>query len=102
MKKLAVFASSLLLLACASAPTTQVMNQAEFNQLVKAANMSIKKAKSVGGEWSNSKNILDQAELIAKTGDIKKAEKLANQAKEQGEMGYQQAIDQANAGPWLF
>lgn len=79
-----------------------MLSQAEFANLVKDASLSIQKAQSVGSEWLDSKKLLEQAELAAKMGDMKSAEQLAKQAKMQGKMGYQQALDQKNAGPWLF
>jgi hypothetical protein len=33
---------------------------------------------------------------------VETAAKLAKKAKFEGEMGYQQAQEQKNAGPWLF
>jgi hypothetical protein len=45
---------------------------------------------------------LKKAEKAMKAGDMKKALKLANKAKDQGKMGYDQALAEKNAGPWLF
>jgi len=70
---------------------------------IAAAEASLKKARSVEGEWRDAKKkILKKAKAAASKGDFKTAIKLANKAKFQGDMGYKQAMDQKNAGPWLF
>ena len=75
----------------------------EVEQLIKEADAAIKKAASVGGEWRDSgKKYLKQAKAALSKGDVETAEKLAKKAKFEGEMGYQQAQEQKNAGPWLF
>ena len=102
MKKLATFAAVLLLTGCAMTSETPMQEDVDFPTLVKQANESIKKAKSVDGEWRDSKSILKDAEKAAKSGEMDKAMKLAKTAKMQGEMGYSQAISEKNAGPWLF
>ena len=64
---------------------------------------ALKKAQSVEGEWRDSKKtLLKKAKAAASKGDFKKAIELADIAKFQGEMGYAQAMEQKNAGPWLF
>jgi len=70
---------------------------------IKAAEDSIKKAKSAGGEWRDSKSkFIKKAKAASAKGDFKTAMKLAKQAKFQGEMGLQQAMEQKSAKPWLF
>jgi len=57
----------------------------------------------VEGEWRDAKKkMVKKAKAAAGKGDYKKAIKLANKAKFEGEMGYKQAMDEKNAGPWLF
>jgi uncharacterized protein HemY len=74
-------------------------------------------AKKVGGEWRDARwtkskavkvkvgeetkkmSYLAAAEAYAKMGDFEKATKYANIARFQGVAGYQQAMDQKNAGP---
>lgn len=103
MKKLAVFAAVLTLIGCASTSETKMGGGAtDFPGLVKEATASIKKAKSVGGEWRDSNDFLKKAEEAAKAGDMKKAMSLAIKAKDEGKLGYEQALSQKNAGPWLF
>lgn len=57
-----------------------------------------KKAQSVGGEWRDLGKALEQAAEAAAEGDCEKAVKKYASAKSQGDMGYQQALDQASAG----
>lgn len=60
------------------------------------------KAASVGGEWRDirgKKGFITMAEKAAAEGNYVKAMKLLNKAKHQAEMGYQQAMEQKNAGP---
>jgi hypothetical protein len=75
----------------------------EVEKMIGEAEAAIKKAKSVDGEWRDSvKKYLKKAKAAAAKGDNDKALKLAKEAKFEGEMGYQQAVEQKNAGPWLF
>lgn len=63
----------------------------------------LKKARSIGGEWRDTKKqYIKNAKAAASKGDFKLAIKLAREAKFQAEMGYKQAMSQKNAGPWLF
>lgn len=59
---------------------------------IAAAEAARKKAKSVGGEWRDIGKIIKKAKAALKAGDDKKAIKLANKARRQGEMGYTQAL----------
>jgi len=102
MKKLATFAAILLLVGCASTSGTKMPGAGDYDSLVKEATASIKKAGSVGGEWRDSKKYLKKAAKAAKAGDLEKAAKLAMTAKEQGDLGYEQAKAQESAKPWLF
>jgi hypothetical protein len=70
---------------------------------IKDAEAAIDKSATVDGEWRDAKKkILKKAKAAASKGDYDKAVKLAEFAKFQGEMGYQQAMEQKNAKPWLF
>jgi len=59
---------------------------------IAAAEAARKKAKSVGGEWRDIGKIIKKAKKALKAGDDKKAIKLANKARRQGEIGYAQAL----------
>jgi len=78
-------------------------NNPEVNAAISAAEAAIKKADSVDAEWRDtSSKILKDAKAAAAKGDNATAIKLANKAKFQGEMAYQQGLSQEKAGPWLF
>ena len=63
-------------------------------QEIARAEAAIKKAASVRGEWRDSKKILKKAQKALKDGDEATALKLAKKAREEGEMGYAQAMDE--------
>lgn len=78
-------------------------NAATAKSAIAAAEAALKKARGVEGEWRDAKKkMVKKAKAAASKGDFKKAIKLANKAKFEGEMGYKQAMDEKNAGPWLF
>ncbi len=102
MQQFAILIISLLLFACASTPG-KVSDNAEFRSLVEDAEEAIDKAAEVGGEWRDSRLILQNAKNEAQKGNLDKAMQLAEQAKIQGEMGFKQAKEQEKiAAPWLF
>jgi hypothetical protein len=61
---------------------------------IKNAEAARKKAASVGGEWRDTGKIIKKAKEEIQGGDFNKAIFLANQAYNQGELGYQQAMKQ--------
>jgi len=92
--------------------------KAAYEMALKAANAALDKAASVGGEWRDSRwkkskfvkwknpqgktvkgSYVGIAKMAAEAGDYGKAIKLLKVAKFQGEMGYQQAMAQKDAGP---
>lgn len=89
-------------MSCASSPKTTQLNQAEFTQLINDATKAIDLAQSVGGEWADSRDLLNKAMIAAKKHQMIEAERLATLAKAQGNLGYTQATSQKNASPWLF
>ena len=91
-----------------------VADKATYEAEHKAAVAALDKAKKVGGEWSNARwkkaataikvdgknmSYLHAAEAYAAKGDYENAIKYAELAKSQGEMGYQQAMEQRSAAP---
>ncbi len=108
MKKLTTLTAALMLAAalmiagCASLSRPSIKDPMDTQRLIDAAASSIKKAASVGGEWLDSSNYLRQAEAALKAGNITAAARLANKAKAEGDMSYEQAQSQKKAGPWLF
>lgn len=111
IKQISVICFTLSLAACTSAPVQKAQQedapkavvvgeeQGEFEALHAAAKQTLKAANAVGYQWRDSGKILKKAEKAAASGDFKKAAKLANQAREQGELALAQAKEQANAGP---
>jgi len=71
---------------------------AQFKQAIEKAEMAKKKAASAKGEWRDTGKIIKKAKAAAKKGDYASAIKLANTAYRQGELGYQQAVEQKDVG----
>jgi hypothetical protein len=67
------------------------------DEAIAAAEWARKKAASVGGEWRDTAEMIKDAEAAVKTGEFDKAIKLATKAKHQGELGYAQAMAEADA-----
>ena len=102
-----------LLAAMMVASGWAVAGESEYKKMHADAVAALDKAKSVAGEWRDSRwkkskavkcgdkkmSHLAAAECFAAMGDYDKAMKHAKTAKFQGEMGYQQAMEQKNAGP---
>ena len=107
MKKLLIFGALVFALnGCSlmgSSDTAMSSTADSTKSAIAAAVSSLKKARSVEGEWRDAnKKMIKKAKAAASKGDYKKAIMLANKAREQGEMGYAQAMGQKKAGPWLF
>lgn len=71
--------------------------KAEAEQAIADAEAARKKAASVKGEWRDTKKMIKEAEELMKSGEFDAAIKKANQAKRQGELGYEQALSQKGA-----
>ena len=111
MKKMTLIVT--LLAAMMATSGLAVADEAEYKKLHADAVAALDKANSIGGEWRDSRDkkakavkcgekkmsYLHAAECYAKEGDYKKAMKYAGIAKFQGERGYEQAMEQKNAGP---
>ncbi|EGV16199.1 hypothetical protein [Thiocapsa marina] len=74
---------------------TDAAKQAEA--AIAAAEAARKKAGSVGGEWRDTGKLITEAQDLAKSGDFAAATALADKARRQGEMGYEQAIREQGA-----
>lgn len=74
--------------------TKSVAEDPAFVKLLGEAKVAQKKANSVGGEWRDVGKFLTDAEKAADGGDLDKAMKLAQKAKSQSEIGYEQAVKQ--------
>ena len=94
--------------------------KAEYDKAVAAANAALDKAASVQGEWHDSRwkkstfvkyktkdgktiksSYMGAAAAAAADGDYASAMKFLETATFQGNMGYEQAMGQKNAGPRL-
>ncbi len=89
MKKFA-YAAALLVGLVGS--TTLAATASDVSKAIETAVAANDKAASVGGEWRDARMFIEEAKKAAQSGDHEKALKLTNQAKLQGELGYQQAI----------
>ena len=106
MKKLMIFGALVFALSGCSifgggdSASSGGADAAAAKSAIEAAEASLKKARSVEGEWRDAKKkMVKKAKAAASKGEFEKAIKLANKAKFEGEMGY---MEQKNAGPWLF
>lgn len=70
----------------------------DYEAMMKAAKAAQKTADSVGGEWRDVGEMLKAAEKAASEGAYAKATALANQARQQSELGYKQALAEKDAG----
>ncbi|NOZ52847.1 MAG: hypothetical protein GXP08_06845 [Gammaproteobacteria bacterium] len=114
MKKIAMMVTMLLVLSgCSlfaidganddSNSTMPAAGNTKLEATIEEAELALKKAASVGGEWRDSKKkYIKGAKSALSKGDVKTALRLANKAKFEAEMGYKQAMEQQKAGPWLF
>jgi len=73
-------------------------DRADFEQVVTAAQAARKQAAAVGGEWRDVSKFLKQAEQAAAEGDFATANQLAEKARRQGKLGYEQAMSQKDVG----
>lgn len=101
--KLSKYALGLVLSAvsltawAAETPSAATLSSAE--QILAEAQAANAKAASVGHEWRDTAQILEQAQEALSKGDYARSVQLAEQARLFGEAGYQQALSQQNAGP---
>jgi alkyl sulfatase BDS1-like metallo-beta-lactamase superfamily hydrolase len=71
---------------------------AAVTSAIEQAKAARQKAASVKGEWRDTAQLIQKALEAAGQGDDAKAKQLAAQAREQGELGYQQAVAQQHLG----
>ncbi len=104
MKQLLLAFGAFLLLASQAQANNDALKAAYESELAKTQ-AAVEKAASVGGEWrdirwkKSKKKYLPNAIKAAKAGQYVKALNLLDIAKFQAEAGYQQAMEQKNAGP---
>ncbi len=97
-KNLAVLLLASLLGSVSCASEQSKPDAASVDAAITAAEAARKQAASVGGEWRDTGKLIKKAKAAAETGDFAKAIALATQARKQAEAGYQQSMDQKNAG----
>jgi hypothetical protein len=83
--------------APAAGASAETGKKTEAERAIADAEAARKKADSVGGEWRDTAKMIKDAQDLVKSGDFEGAIKLANRAKRQGELGYDQAISQKGA-----
>lgn len=66
-------------------------------QAIAAAESARQRAASVGGEWRDTALLIARAKELARAGQIQQAIELADQARRQGELGYEQALREQQA-----
>lgn len=66
-------------------------------QAIAAAESARQRAASVGGEWRDTAKLIAKAKELAQAGQTQEAIELAEQARRQGELGYEQALREQQA-----
>ncbi|QIK38458.1 hypothetical protein GWK36_11245 [Caldichromatium japonicum] len=69
----------------------------EVEQAIAAAEAARQRAASVGSEWRDTALLIARAKELARTGEIQQAIELADHARRQGELGYEQALREQHA-----
>lgn len=96
---LACLFSALLIGGCNTNGSKTAATEADYQQAIADAKISLKKAHNAANEWRDTGKIIKESEKAAKSGDFTTATKLANKARQQGELALAQAHEQMNAGP---
>jgi rhodanese-related sulfurtransferase len=71
--------------------------RSEAEQAIEEAEAARATAASVGGEWRDTAKLIKEAESLLPTRQYTKAIEIANKAKRQGELGYEQAMQEQDA-----
>ena len=72
--------------------------KAEAEEAIAAADAARKQAASVGGEWRDTGKTIKEATGLLDSREYTKAISIADKAKKQGELGYEQAMGQKDVG----
>lgn len=73
-------------------------SSADAEKAIAAAELARKRAASVDGEWRDTGKMVKKAKQAASSGDYAEAVRLADEARRQGDLGYEQALHEKNAG----
>ena len=85
------------LAASAWSPGAPADDAATYDAAFEAAAAAREAAAEAGFEWRDTKKLLRQSLKLAKKGEYRKAIRLANRARRQGELALQQAREQETA-----
>jgi hypothetical protein len=85
-------------IAVLSIGTAQADPAADTTAVIEKAEAARQKAASVGGEWRDTGKLIKKAKHAAKEENFTAAQVWAKQALHQGELGYQQAMQQKDVG----
>lgn len=96
---IASLSAALLIGGCNANNSKSTATEADYQQAVADAKISLKKAHNAANEWRDTGKIIKESEKAAKSGDFTTATRLANKAKQQGELALLQAHEQMNAAP---
>ncbi|MEE8428563.1 MAG: sulfur oxidation c-type cytochrome SoxX [Gammaproteobacteria bacterium] len=92
---------TVLLTAALFAGNVSATTPAETALLISEATAILDKASAAGGEWRNSRKLLKKARAAAKEGKLNQAVLLADEAKQEGELAYTQAMAENAKVPTL-
>ena len=88
---------SLLAMLPLGAAWSQTPDRSQALAGIEAAEAARRRADSVGGEWRDTAAMIEKARTLAEAGRYGAAVELANDAKRQGELGYDQALGEQHA-----
>ncbi|MCP3668441.1 MAG: SoxXA-binding protein [Gammaproteobacteria bacterium] len=95
-KQISILIIGLFLAVGAAGSVAAAPDAAQAKQAITDAQSAQKKAASVNGEWRDVGKFIKKARGAEKKGDFATAVKLANKARQQSEIGYQQAVEQTH------
>lgn len=105
-KLFGIAVASVILVGCGTNPAAEgskiaqsSASESSAGAAIKAAKVARKKSAAADAEWRDMGKFIKKAEKLASDGKYGEAEKLAQKAIKQGELGLAQAAAQANAGP---
>lgn len=91
--------TALLIGGCNTNGSKTTATEADYQQAIADAKISLKRAHNAANEWRDTGKIIKESEKAAKSGDFITATQLANKARQQGELALLQAHEQMNAAP---
>jgi rhodanese-related sulfurtransferase len=100
MKIRSFSAGAAIAVLLATLPVTQAWSatRSEAEQAIAEAEKAREKAASVGGEWRDTAKMIQSATKLLDTRQYTKAIGIANEARQQAELGYEQAMNEQDIG----